>query len=101
MEHKVVIFRHDKEYKIVGGQLAVKKGDVVQFYNSAGYPADIQGDTEDSLIGKFQLEDGNMHPITMETEGWYPYTVTVAAIEDQEEHSYEAQASKPIVIVYP
>ena len=101
MEHKVVIFKYGEDYKIAGGQVAVKKGDTVEFCNSTGAPVEVAADKVQTELGKFELKHGRMLSKTLDVPGWYEYTVTVTVIEDKKEKKFNAEASKPIVIVYP
>ena len=101
MVHRVVIFKHGQNFKVIGGQLAVKMGDSVEFYNSTGFHANVSFDEKKLPRGDFALENGKMESKTPDTEGWYPYTVNVKVVEGKKEQKHEAEASKPIVIVYP
>ncbi len=100
-KHKVVIFKHGQNFKVAGGQLAIEKGDTVEFYNSTGSHADVSFDEKKLPDENFALKNSDMHQTKINEEGWYPYTVIVTVVEDQKEKRCEAKASKPIVIVYP
>ncbi len=97
MEYKVVIYKHGGNYWLAGGQLAIKKKDTVHFYNSTEHTATITGDTVESdgwpSKAPIDLAPDQTGDVKFEMDGWFPYTVTV--------DGQEAQASKPIVIVYP
>ena len=101
MVHRVVIFKHGQNFKVIGGQLAVKMGDSVEFYNSTGAGADVSFDDKKLPGGNFALKNGNKHRTKVDKKGWYPYTVTVKVVIGKKEKKHKAEASKPIVIVYP
>ncbi|UCG60836.1 MAG: hypothetical protein JSV52_10945 [Candidatus Zixiibacteriota bacterium] len=93
MEYKVVIYQHGGKYWLAGGQLAIKKKDAVHFYNSTAHPAEVKGDKVWPDTKPLNIGSNGDGKVTFDDEGWFPYTVKI--------DGQEAEASKPIVIVYP
>ena len=93
MANIIVIVKDKSDYKVANGRLIVKAGETVYIHNYAGDTAFIKFDNVNPFDEKLKIEHGEIKTKDNIEAGYYPYTVTV--------NGQEAQASKPIIIVYP
>ena len=101
MTHVVVIVKDGSSYTVVNGRMIVKPEDTVRLHNYAGAKAEIKFEGTNPFgkdLGlEFELPDGETIGRENLELGYYPYAVTLVLESGKE----SAQASRPIIIVYP
>lgn len=92
-KHVAVVFKDDNDYIVAPGRLVIREGDTVSIYNLTDSDANVEFFDGNPFGEDFTLHSGNWQSAENVVPGVYAYEVIVGSVK--------AQASRPVIIVYP